>query len=371
VLAATLCGFFLTFWVPPAVIALGPDSLMIAPHAAAVWCAWRGRPFVAGCLAGVAVLLNVKGVFVLLACALWAGRGLGLLLAGFMAPMLVATGSLFVAGALVDYWRQVWEWGLRYAADSPFPSPIAEGFRRTANWAGFHLAAIAGATWFFWRDRQPGRARFALWLGVSFVAVTVGWRFFPRYYLHLLPVAVLAGARGIALAGRQGLLVAALLLAVPLIRFGPRYVTLAADLISGREHSWQDLALNQDSRAAASLITPNARPGDTLLVWGYRADLFAYTRLPAASRFLDSQPLTGVVADRHLASSTSTAPELAAANRAALTQTRPTWIVDGLGPLNAELAITAYPDLRAWLGGYREAARTRFSVIYAEASRVR
>jgi hypothetical protein len=206
---------------------------------------------------------------------------------------------------------------------------------------------------------------------VSLVAVTVGWRFFPRYYLHLLPVAVLAGARGIALAGRKGLLVAALLLTVPLIRFGPRYVTLAADLISGREHSWQDLALNQDSRAAASLITPNARPGDTLLVWGYRADLFAYTRLRAASRFLDSQPLTGVVADRHLASSIPTAPELAAANRAALTQTRPTWIVDGLGPLNPTLAITAYPELQAWLAGYREAARTRFSVIYAEASRVR
>jgi hypothetical protein len=47
-----------------------------------------------------------------------------------------------------------------------------------------------------------------------------------------------------------------------------------------------------------------------------------------------------------------------------LTQTQPTWIVDGLGPLNPALAITNYPDLRDWLAGYREAGRTRYTVIY-------
>jgi hypothetical protein len=151
-----------------------------------------------------------------------------------------------------------------------------------------------------------------------------------------------------------------LLLLIPLVRFGPRYLMLANDLLHDRAAEWSDLALNQDSHAAADRID---RQG-TLLVWGYRPDIFAYTRMPAGSRFLDSQPLTGVLADRHLTSSLATAPELAARNRRDLIQTKPTWIVDGLGPLNPELAITNYPDLRDWLAGYQEVGRTRYTIIY-------
>ena len=86
--------------------------------------------------------------------------------------------------------------------------------------------------------------------------------------------------------------------------------------------------------------------------------------MPAGSRFLDSQPLTGVLADRHLSSSLPIAPEWAARNRRELVASDPTWIVDGLGPLNPALAISNFPDLREWLAGYREVGRTRFCVIY-------
>jgi hypothetical protein len=194
---------------------------------------------------------------------------------------------------------------------------------------------------------------------LSLIAVAAGWRFFPRYYFQLLPVMALMAARGYVLLGRRPA-VLLLLLLVPLVRFGPRYVVLANDLLHDRATEWSDLAMNQDSRAAADRID---REG-TLLVWGYRPDIFAYTRMPAGSRFLDSQPLTGVLADRHLTSSDVAAPELAARNRQELIQTRPTWIVDGLGPLNPALAITNYPDLREWLAGYQEVGRTRYTVIY-------
>ncbi len=166
-------------------------------------------------------------------------------------------------------------------------------------------------------------------------------------------------ARGYVLLGRKRVLVWVLLL-IPLVRFGPRYVTLAGDLLHHRQTHWSDLALEQDSRAAARQIDPHG----TLLVWGYRPDIFAYTRMAAGTRFLDSQPLTGVLADRHLTSSDATAPEWAVENRRALIQTKPTWIVDGLGPLNPQLAITNYPDLRDWLANYETTARTQFTVIY-------
>ena len=152
-----------------------------------------------------------------------------------------------------------------------------------------------------------------------------------------------------------------LLLMIPLVRFGPRYAVLAKDLAQGRPHQWSDLRMGDDSAAAARLLKD---PSGTLLVWGYRPDVFAYSRLRAGTRFLDSQPLTGVLADRHLTNSTASLPELAAHNRSELIGTRPTYIVDGLGPLNPALAITRYADLRDWMAGYREIGRTELSVIY-------
>jgi len=100
------------------------------------------------------------------------------------------------------------------------------------------------------------------------------------------------------------------------------------------------------------------------LVWGFRPEIYVYTGLPAATRFLDSQPLTGVPADRHLTQSRPVAPEAARGHRAELARTRPAIVVDGLGPYNPALAITSYPDLRDWLANYSEAARTAHTIIY-------
>ena len=80
--AAGLLAFYLVFDIPSAVTPLAADLLMLAPHMAAVWLAWRGRAFWSGVLAGIAFLVNAKGVFVLAACAVWNLRALPWLLAG-------------------------------------------------------------------------------------------------------------------------------------------------------------------------------------------------------------------------------------------------------------------------------------------------
>ena len=56
-------------------MALAPDLLMVLPHIAAVYLAWRGRAFLSGLVAGVAMLVNAKAFFVLAACAFFAWRG--------------------------------------------------------------------------------------------------------------------------------------------------------------------------------------------------------------------------------------------------------------------------------------------------------
>ena len=59
--AAGLLGFFLIFDFPSSVIPLAADLLMLAPHLAAVWMAWKRRPLWAGALAGVAFAGESQG----------------------------------------------------------------------------------------------------------------------------------------------------------------------------------------------------------------------------------------------------------------------------------------------------------------------
>jgi len=363
--AAGLLAFSLVFYIPSAVTPLAADLLMLAPHLAAVWLAWRKRPFWSGVLAGGAFLVNPKGIFVLAACAVWNLGGVPLLAAGFAVPNALAAAWLWSQGALGASIQEVWIWGRIYAGKTFVARPFANGLLRTADWLGFHAAIVLAALWFWWRDTKADRFRWAAWAGLSFAAVALGWRFFPRYYFQLLPLAVLAGARGFALLGRRRATVLAALLLIPLVRFGPRYALLARGLVGDRPIHWADVAMDQDSRQAAQFVRQHSKPGDTLFVWGFRPELYVYTHLPAASRFLDSQPLTGVPADRHLTQSQPVETESTRAHRAELARTHPTFVMDGLGPINPRLAISAYPDLRAWLAQYHEIGRTDLTVIYS------
>lgn len=357
--AAGLLAFFLIFDLPSAVIPVASDLLMLAPHMAAVWMAWKHRPFWAGVLAAVAFWASPKGVFVAAACLLWDPAGVLWMAAGFAAVSSFAAGGLWSIGALGPYWEEVWKWGRLYAGSPFVDSPLKNAAVRTLNWLGFHVALVISAGRFLWWGGPPGlrRSPWTVWLLLSLLGLATGLRFFPRYYFILLPVLVLMAARGFTLFGRKRELVALLLL-IPATRFGPAYLTALTN--SG----WRDTLMDRDSRAAAAFTLQLAKPGDTLLVWGYRPEMYTYTGLPAATMYLDSQPLTGVPADRHLTQSIPVELEAPGRRRAELVRSRPTFVLDGLGLYNPQLAITNYPDLREWLAHYREAGRAGQTVIY-------
>ncbi|MCU1258046.1 MAG: hypothetical protein JWO80_931 [Bryobacterales bacterium] len=338
--AAGLMAFFLTFDIPASVVPIGPDLLMLVPHLAAVWLAWRGRALWSGVLAGIAFLCNVKGLFVLAACAVFCFPALALLSAGFAIPCVIAAAWL----PWNDYVAQVWIWGSLYAGSTFLVNPVWNGLVRTLNWLGFHAALVAGAI-----HRVPWK--FVAWLGISFAAVVLGWRFFPRYYLQLLPPMVIV-------ASRMKRRTFALLLLIPLIRFGPRYVQIAMD------KPWSDVAMDRDSREAATLLRRFSKPDDTLFIWGYRPELWVYTGLRDATRFLDSQPLTGVPADRHLTQSEPVTIDGPRAAREELARSRPSFVLDGLSAYNPKLAIGRYPELRDWFAQYKLVARTGSTLIY-------
>lgn len=366
--AALLLAFFTTFYLPSAVIPFAADALMLAPHLAAVYCARRSFAVWAGVYAGVAFLVNTKAVFVLATCALWMLPDLAFLLLGFALPVGAASSAALITGAWRGYCEQVWRWGLIYAEQSPVTRPFINGLVRTADWLGFHAALAAGAVLGFARLARAERWRLAVWLVFSFTAVAIGWRFAPHYFLQVLPAFIIVASRGIVLTLRRRPRVAAaalaLFLLVPLIRFGPRYPSLLFDNIRRREPHWIDVVMDLDSQQVSGNIRVLRHPGDTLFVWGYRPDIYVYTRMTSGSRFSDSQPLTGVPADRHLHASGAIYGGPAAANRQQLAQSRPTFLVDGLSLLNPTLAPSLYPELRPWLAQYKLVARTNLSLIY-------
>jgi len=271
--------------------------------------------------------------------------------AGFAAALSAGAAALAGVGALGAFWDEVFGWGRLYAASTFLEHPVRNGLVRTLNWAGFHAAAVIAAGWFAWR-RPDGSAmiRWAGWIILAAAGLSAGMRFFPRYYIILLPPLVLMAARGFGLLGPRREFIALLLL-IPATRFGPSYIAALT------KPAWRDTAMDRDSRAAAEAVRALAKPGDTLFVWGYRPEIFTYTRL-------DSQPLTGVPADRHLTQSEPVETEGPAHRRAGLVRSNPSFIVDGLTSFNPRLAITRYPELRPWMAHYREAARTAETVIY-------
>jgi hypothetical protein len=350
--AAGLMGFFLTFDTHSGVLPLAADMLLVVPQLGAVMLAYRKQPLASGVVAGIGFLFNTKAVFVLAVCAMFSWPALLPLAAGFALPCLGALGWLAGTGSLAPYIDQVWRWPALYAGSPVVSDPVWNGVVRTVNWFGFHVALlICGVV--VWR-RKPAW-RFLAWALICYVGVVPGWRFFPRYFLLLLPPLVMAAARGFSILKVKWITAVALLtMAVPLIRFGPRYFTVGSSV---------DLAMDRDSQEASKIAVNQG--AKTLYVWGYRPEIFLYSKLLPATRYLDSQALTGVPADRHLTQSGVVMEAGTAEARAELARSEPDIVIDGLSPFNPALSMDRYPELRRWLSGYREIAHTKGTIIYA------
>ncbi|MBZ5606025.1 MAG: hypothetical protein LAO79_27325, partial [Acidobacteriia bacterium] len=215
--AALFAGFFLTFGWPSAVIPLASDMLLILPHLAAIYFAWRGKPFWSGAAAGMGLLCSSKAIFVLAACAIWQWRSLPLLLAGFAAPNAIALGWMWAHGSLAAFYQQTWQWGSIYAKNTFVENPLQEGIKRTAGWMWFQSILVVGAVLAIRVERGW---KLFLWVAISFTGVVLGLRFFPRYYFLLLPPMITIAARGWAEVKPNRLQWAAILLmVVPAQRF--------------------------------------------------------------------------------------------------------------------------------------------------------
>jgi hypothetical protein len=106
-------------------------------------------------------------------------------------------------------------------------------------------------------------------------------------------------------------------------------------------------------------------------VWGYRPEVYYWSGLTPASKFLSTQPLTGVPADIHffpgeqirIISDQDTA-RARAELVSELERVRPKYIIDELGNFNRLFSITSFPELRDFMSGYRYLTRVERFTVY-------
>jgi hypothetical protein len=260
------------------------------------------------------------------------------------------------------------------------------------------------------RSNLEADAVLLIWFGLSFAGVMLGGRLFPHYFFQILPSLCLIGARGLiglslALKSRSPQLrrAAAGLMAVgflfTLVRFHSRSVLLLVDCARGTTSEanarWYYEQRNQEERLVAGVVNGRRQndsqesPGidalhktepragsvddsaEFLFVWGYRPEIYYWSGLLPASRYLSTQPLTGVPADVHYFGDDyrSLVPEGVTAEARAelvrdLEETRPRYVVDELGFFNSGLSIQSYPELREFMTAYKPLGTTARFFVY-------
>ncbi|HET9531775.1 MAG TPA: glycosyltransferase family 39 protein [Blastocatellia bacterium] len=265
-------------------------------------------------------------------------------------------------------------------------------------------------------SRSSADMTILLWLAVSYAAMAVGGRFFGHYFFQIIPSLCLIGARGLTgifetagALGRGGkarllrggvLAIIVLGFIFTLVRFHGRTLVVAFDQARGSKSEmtagWFHERLKREERMVAAVVRkwpggadaaeqapleafrldgPRGRvpegPQDYLFVWGYRPEIYYWSGLLPASRYLSTQPLTGVAADVHyfggqhgfLLGEDETAPARAELVRE-LSETRPEYVIDELGFFNNDLSILSYPELAEFMKDYRRIGVTGRFFVY-------
>jgi 4-amino-4-deoxy-L-arabinose transferase-like glycosyltransferase len=348
---------------------------------------------------------------------------------GLVAGSLPFLVYIVAARSFREYWLYVWDWGARYGSYNPPSKVFVAGLTRSIDYFALNNTlliglvflsaatvrqishrATSGAADLGARRTLLADSILLIWLVVSYAGVLLGGRLYSHYFFQILPCLCLICARGLTeirsrlnlrdagfRAGVTTILVLGFLFTI--VRFHGRTAVLAADLFRGRKSEvttgWFHERIDSEERMVASVVRelpegedagdlpPEAiraggpretgadGPEDYVFVWGYRPEIYYISGLLPASRYLSTQPLTGVPADVHYFSeddrsvldegSTALAREQLILD---LRETGPKYIVDELGMFNAELSINSYPELTEFMKAYKPMGSVARFMIY-------
>ena len=268
----------------------------------------RLRPelFPAGALLGAAFLLKQPaaiaavplGVYLLLP-SYRASRGLTRTNAIIQATML--TGGFFAALGLVTI--VLWQQGiLRDAfywtiADHDVPHVFwQKGILITLAFLGACLPLVIGAIMAsrdqskIWTERTAERTALFGLLAASAIGAAAGARFYPHYYVQLIPPLALLAAPYYARLW-------SLTMQPPhwLLRPAVTYAWLALTVISFSIEDWTGLARQRAPSEAGRYLSTHSSPDDRIFVWGQTPKIYLDAHRRPAARYVTTFPLTGYV----------------------------------------------------------------------------
>jgi hypothetical protein len=357
---------------------------------------------------------------------------LALAAGGALAASVPVVAYLAATHSLSYYFAYVWTWGFKYTGYFSLAQSLATGLRVGLNYLALNSALTIALIFFLGRmaarinhrkdQRDKGEIHDSdlvvfLWLACSSAATALGGRFYSHYFFEILPALCIAGARGLiyigqwagrpAFARNQRLarrcIVAALAIGflVTVVRFHTRTAVLGTYWLRGTKSEsttrWFHEVLQREERIAAASVaefpggaeeamrlapesirnsrqltaeTP-ALSSEYLFVWGYRPEVYYWSGLIPASRFISIQPVTGIPADVQYINGNARSVLPDSAKLAALDQllkdleeTKPKYIIDEAGMFNSVLWITSYPGMAEFMLNYKQVEAAGRLMIY-------
>ncbi len=301
---------------------------------------WRGlrdggtRPFViAGAFYAGAFLSKqpaafdaaAGGLFVLLwqwrRGQLWSTatvRLAALLFAGFAGVLAATAGYFWAAGALPDFALYFWQYNVDHYAKIVGWDQRWEGFnpfahRRHYLTANYLLMAATLwqcglALWHLVRHRRVGpRLLLTLWFLLAYFGASYSGRNFGHYFIQIIPAACLLTAWAIDQAWRLASPRQGRWMRLPDFAYGGRALVVAVvvlGLASPLVRFKNDIAWfnihhpskpDKPRRDALATIARETHPDDTIFVWGYYPELYVLSGRRPASRFSNTNYLTGML----------------------------------------------------------------------------
>jgi len=340
----------------------------------------RSELFVAGALLGAAFLLKQPaaiaavplGIYLLLP-SYRASRSLTrinsiiqatMLTAGFFAVVALVTIVLWKQGILRDafYWT---------ITDHDVPHVFWEkGILLTLTFIGVCLPLIVGTIMALrdkseiWAAKKAERTALFGLLFASAIGTAAGARFYPHYYIQLIPPLALLAAPYYARLWSRTIQPAHWLLRPRVI-----YAWLAFTIIFFSIKHWTGLAHRRKPSKTGQYLFAHSDPADRIFVWGQSPEIYLDAHRRPSCRYITTFPLTGYVfggpipgfdtRSRILPGAWSTLEQDFARHP-------PTFIVDVHGdPKTAHYPVNNFPILAKLLAErYEPVERTAEGVIY-------
>jgi hypothetical protein len=244
-----------------------------------------------------------------------------------------------------------------------------KGILRTLDYIGACLPLLIGAAMAYqdkdgiWARKRPERTALFALLAASAIGAAAGARFYPHYYIQLIPPFALLAAPHYARlwSGRTR----------PRhwwLRPAVTYTWLSLTTIAFSIAHWHGLASNRALSETGQYLLEHSDPNDRIFVWGQMPKIYLDAHRRPASRFVVTFPLTGYIfggltgVDTH----DRIVPGAWTKLEQDFERHAPVYIVDVQVPeKNKQYPVRSFPFLAMLLAEkYRPVARTAEGVIY-------